>query len=136
MCKHMHVLPRASTWLLCVSMGVTPTPRSLTHLQRVLGADGEDLVLEVAELAAPRAPLADPADEAGLVRAAHGPGAPARAQQLPLQEGRKTPRIRATCAAPPNPSQRRPTGLWITPATLAPHFTSSPQVLSLAPSIS
>lgn len=41
------------------------------YLQWVLGADGQDLVLEVAELAAPRASLTDPADEAGLMGAAH-----------------------------------------------------------------
>lgn len=58
------------------------------YLERVLGADGQDLVLEVAELAAPGAPLADPADEAGLMGAAHGAVAAAGAQQLPLQDTR------------------------------------------------
>ena len=57
------------------------------YLQRVLGADGQDLVLEVAELAAPGSSLADPADEAGLVGAAHGAVTAARAQQLALQDG-------------------------------------------------
>ena len=61
-----------------------------TYLQWVLGADGQDLVLEVAQLTAPGASLADPADEAGLVGAAHGAAAATRAQQLPLQEGQKT----------------------------------------------
>lgn len=69
-----------------------PLPRSdsrpvlAPHLQWVLGADRQDLVLEVAELTAPRAPLADPADEAGLVRAADGAVAAAGAQELPLEE--------------------------------------------------
>lgn len=53
-------------------------------LQGILGADRQDLVLEVAELTAPGAPLADPADEAGLVRAAHRAVAAAGAQELPL----------------------------------------------------
>ncbi len=56
------------------------------YLQRVLGADGQDLVLEVAELAAPRASLAAPADEAGLMGAAHGAVTAAGAQQLTLQD--------------------------------------------------
>ena len=43
------------------------------------------MVLVVAQLAAPAAPLADPLDEAGLVRALDRAGAAARAQQLPLQ---------------------------------------------------
>lgn len=41
------------------------------YLQRVLGADGQDLVLEVAQLTAPGASLTDPADKAGLMCAAH-----------------------------------------------------------------
>ena len=41
------------------------------YLQGVLGADCQDLILEVAELTAPGAPLGDPADEARLVGAAH-----------------------------------------------------------------
>lgn len=64
-------------------------PESLVlapHLQWVLGADGQDLILEVAELTAPGAPLANPADEAGLVRAAHGAVTAAGAQELPLEE--------------------------------------------------
>lgn len=44
------------------------------------------MVLVVAQLAAPAAPLADPLDEAGLVRALDGAITAARAQQLPLQE--------------------------------------------------
>ena len=68
-----------------------PLPQSQSaplapHLQGILGADRQDLVLEVAELTAPGAPLADPADEAGLVRAAHGAVAAAGAQELPLEE--------------------------------------------------
>lgn len=66
----------------------------MPYLQGVLGADGQHLVLEVAEFAAPGAPFADPADEAGLVGAAHRAVAPARAQQLALREhgksGKKT----------------------------------------------
>lgn len=58
------------------------------YLQRVLGADGQDLVLEVAELAAPGSSLADPADEAGLMGAAHGAVTAAGAQQLALQDRR------------------------------------------------
>ena len=60
------------------------------YLQRVLGADGQDLVLEVAELTAPGAPLGDPADEAWLVGAAHRAVAATRAQQLPLQEPQRS----------------------------------------------
>ena len=56
----------------------------MRYLQGVLGADRQDLVLEVAELTAPGAPLGDPADEAGLVGAAHRAVAATRAQQLPL----------------------------------------------------
>lgn len=41
------------------------------YLQRIFGVDGQDLVLEVADLTAPGAPLTDPADEAGLVTPAH-----------------------------------------------------------------
>lgn len=58
----------------------------IPHLQGVLGADCQDLVLEVAKLTAPGAPLADPADEAGLVSAPHGAVAAAGAQELPLEE--------------------------------------------------
>lgn len=59
------------------------------YLQRVLGADGDDVVLVVAQLAAPAAPLADPLDEARLVRALDRAVAAARAQQLPLQGERR-----------------------------------------------
>ena len=62
------------------------------YLQWVLGADGQDLVLEVAQLTAPGASLADPADEAGLVGAADRAGAATRAQQLPLQDGQMRPK--------------------------------------------
>lgn len=64
----------------------SPVVSYILYLQRVLGADGQDLVLEVAELAAPGAPLADPSDEAGLVGAAHRAVTAAGAQQLPLQD--------------------------------------------------
>lgn len=58
-----------------------------TSPARVLGADCQDLVLEVAELTAPGAPLADPADEAGLVSAARTePSQRQGAQELPLEE--------------------------------------------------
>lgn len=66
---------------LCVSL-LEPLR---VYLQRVLGADGQDLVLEVAELTTPGAPLTDPADKAGLVGAAHRACTATRAQQLPLQ---------------------------------------------------
>lgn len=56
------------------------------YLQWVFGANGQNLVLEVAELAAPGASLTDPADEAGLVSTAHGAVTATRAQQLPLQD--------------------------------------------------
>lgn len=59
------------------------------YLQRVLCADGDDVVLVVAQLAAPAAPLADPLDEARLVRALDRAVAAARAQQLPLQGERR-----------------------------------------------
>ena len=58
---------------------------TVSYLQWVLGADCQDLVLEVAELTAPGAPLTDPADKAGLVGAAHRARTATRAQQLPLQ---------------------------------------------------
>lgn len=45
--------------------------RDWRYLQRVFGADGQDLVLKVTKLTAPGAPLADPADETGLMCAAH-----------------------------------------------------------------
>lgn len=41
------------------------------HLQRVLSADGNDLILVVAQLTGPRASLTDPLDEAGLVGATY-----------------------------------------------------------------
>lgn len=42
----------------------------MVYLQWILGADGQNLVLEVAELAAPRTSLADPANQTGLVSTA------------------------------------------------------------------
>lgn len=44
---------------------------STAHLQRVLGTDGYDLILVVAQLTGPRASLTDPFDEAGLVGATY-----------------------------------------------------------------
>lgn len=44
---------------------------STAHLQRVLSADGNDLILVVAQLTGPRASLTDPLDEAGLVGATY-----------------------------------------------------------------
>jgi hypothetical protein len=49
----------------------TLSPPLAPHLQWVLGADSQDLVLEVAEFTAPGAPFTDPADEARLMCAAH-----------------------------------------------------------------
>lgn len=57
-----------------------------SYLQRVLGADGQDLILKVAELAAPGSSLADPADEAGLMGAAHRAVTATWAQELSLQD--------------------------------------------------
>lgn len=62
----------------------------MVYLQWILGADGQDLVLEVAELAAPRASLADPANQTGLVSTTDRAIAAARTQQLPLQTGQNT----------------------------------------------
>lgn len=59
------------------------------YLQRILCAYGDDVVLVVTQLAAPAAALADPLDEARLVRALDRAGAAARAQQLPLQGERQ-----------------------------------------------
>lgn len=59
------------------------------YLQRILCAYGDDVVLVVAQLTAPAAPLADPLDEARLVRALDRAIAAARAQQLPLQAERQ-----------------------------------------------
>lgn len=56
------------------------------YLQWVFGADGQNLVLEVAEFAAPGTPLTNPADEAGLMGTTHGAITATRAQQLPLQD--------------------------------------------------
>lgn len=75
---------------MCVCATADPSP----YLQGVLGADGQDLVLEVAELAAPGASLADPADEAGLMGAAHGAVTAAGAQQLPLQDRQGNYRVK------------------------------------------
>lgn len=47
----------------------TPAGSPWLYLQRILCAYGNDVVLVVAQLAAPAAPLADPLDEARLVRA-------------------------------------------------------------------
>lgn len=41
------------------------------YLQGIFGANGQHLVFEVAELAAPGASLTDPADETRLMGAAH-----------------------------------------------------------------
>ncbi len=56
----------------CIHTAVLIVYRPALYLQWVLGADGQDLVLEVAELTAPGASLTDPADKAGLVGTAHG----------------------------------------------------------------
>lgn len=56
------------------------------YLQRVLGADGQDLVLAVAQFTAPGAPLTDPTYKAGLVGTAHRAITAAGAQQLPLRD--------------------------------------------------
>lgn len=42
----------------------------VVHLQWILGADGDDLILVVAQFTGPGASLADPLDEAGLMGAA------------------------------------------------------------------
>lgn len=59
------------------------------YLQRILCAYGNDVVLVVAQLTAPAAPLTDPLDEARLVRALDRAITAARAQQLPLQGERE-----------------------------------------------
>ena len=64
--------------------------RSVTYLQWVFGADGKHVILEVAELTAPRSSLADPANQTGLVSVANGSFTAAWAQQLPLHEQHKT----------------------------------------------
>lgn len=72
----------------------------MAHLQWVLGADGDDLVFIVAELARPGPSLADPLDETGVVGTAHRATAPTRAQQLPLE----TPASVLSTSTPPRPS--------------------------------
>ncbi|KAF3860848.1 hypothetical protein F7725_001104 [Dissostichus mawsoni] len=72
------------SWIMRPGQGEEGEGSASCYLQRVLGADGEDLVLEVAELTAPGPSLADPADEAGLVGVADRSVTAARAQQLPL----------------------------------------------------
>lgn len=69
----------------CSARAGSPRP----YLQRVLCADGDYVVLVVAQFTAPAAPLADPLDEARLVRALDRAIAAARAQQLPLQGERR-----------------------------------------------
>lgn len=59
---------------------------TVLYLQWVFGADGQDLVLEVAELTAPGPSFTDPADKAGLVGAAHRAITATGAQQLSLQD--------------------------------------------------
>lgn len=78
------VLPFALSFL-CFSVGFGPY---CSYLQGVFGADGQHLVFEVAELAAPGASLADPADETGLMGAAHRTVTAAWTQQLPLMDTR------------------------------------------------
>ena len=56
---------------VCRVAGLHSADGARWYLQGVLGADGQDMVLEVAELTAPGAPLTDPADQAGLVGTAH-----------------------------------------------------------------
>lgn len=77
-----------ATWdmLVCISHIFQLFYTIVLYLQRVLGANGQNLVLEVAQLTAPGASLTDPADKAGLVCAAHRAGTATRAQQLPLQD--------------------------------------------------
>lgn len=58
----------------------------MLYLQWVFGADGQDLVLEVAELTAPGASFTDPPDKAGLVSTADRAITATRAQQLPLPD--------------------------------------------------
>lgn len=72
--------------LVCISHIFQLFYNIVLYLQRVLGANGQNLVLEVAQLTAPGASLTDPADKAGLVCAAHRAGTATRAQQLPLQD--------------------------------------------------
>lgn len=60
--------------------------RLFSYLQGIFGADGQHLVFEVAELAAPGAPLADPANETRLMGAAHRAVTAAGTQQLPLMD--------------------------------------------------
>lgn len=72
-------------------------PNVQCYLQWVLGADGQDLVLEVAELTAPGAPFAYPSDETRLVSAAHRAVAATGTQQLPLQETQKNPKRFSDC---------------------------------------
>ena len=66
-----------------------PSWQPRPYLQRVLCADGDYVVLVVAQLTAPAAALADPLDEARLVRALDRAIAAARAQQLPLRGERR-----------------------------------------------
>lgn len=44
---------------------------TISYLEGIFGADGQHLVFEVAQLAAPGASLTDPADETRLMGAAH-----------------------------------------------------------------
>lgn len=75
--------------LVCISHIFQLFYTIVLYLQRVLGANGQNLVLEVAQLTAPGASLTDPADKAGLVCAAHRAGTATRAQQLPLQDTKR-----------------------------------------------
>lgn len=67
---------------------LSPKP-ALIYLPRSLHVDGDDVEAVAAELAGPAASLADPLQQAVLVRVAHGAVAPARVQQVTLETDEK-----------------------------------------------
>lgn len=73
---------------------------SCPYLEWVIGADGYHVVLVVAELTAPGAPLTDPLDEAGLMGTADRPTAATRAQQLPLWDTKENAAIGLSYSEP------------------------------------
>lgn len=66
------------------SSSKTPPPAAL-HLPRPLHLDGDDVEAVAAELAGPGASLADPLQQAVLVRVTHRAVTPTRVQQVALE---------------------------------------------------
>lgn len=83
---YIYVFTIQPAYLVSKTVSIKLFNTTVLYLQWVFGADGQDLVLEVAQLTAPGASFTDPADKAGLVGAAHRAITATGAQQLPLQD--------------------------------------------------